>query len=67
MYIIHFITKLGKHSYQKEDGIVRVVFATTALGMAVNFAGLNRTINMRAPQSKTTVRSLVRLEDLQVP
>ena len=38
-------------SMQKEDGIVRVVFATVALGMGVNFVGLNRVIHYGAPSS----------------
>lgn len=38
-------------SMGKEDGIVRVVFATTALGMGVNFAGLNRTFHYGAPRA----------------
>ena len=35
-------------SMSKEAGIVRVVFATTALGMGVNFVGLYSTIHYRA-------------------
>lgn len=35
----------------KESGIVRVVFATTALGMGVNFVGLYSTIHYGAPRS----------------
>ena len=50
----------GTPAYNKEviltsmkdpSGIVRVVFATIALGMGVNFAGLNHTIHYGAPQS----------------
>ena len=33
------------------DGTVRVVFATMALGMGVNFVGLNTTIHYGAPRS----------------
>ena len=36
---------------QKADGIIRIVFATVALGMEVNFVGLNRTIHYGAPAS----------------
>lgn len=36
-------------SMQREDGVVRVVFATVALGMGINFVGLNRTIHYGAP------------------
>ncbi len=36
-------------SMEIEDGTIRVVFATIALGMGVNFAGLNRTIHYGAP------------------
>ena len=35
----------------KPDGTIRVVFATTALGMGVNFAGLCTTIHYGAPRS----------------
>ena len=35
----------------KVDGIVRVVFATSALGMGVDFAGLNTTIHYGAPRT----------------
>ena len=38
-------------SMQREDGVVRVVFATVALGMGVNFVGLNRVIHYGAPSS----------------
>ena len=38
-------------SMTKESGIVRVVFATTALGMGVNFVGLYSTIHYGAPRS----------------
>ena len=38
-------------SMQKEDGVVRIVFATVALGMGVNFVGLNRVIHYGAPSS----------------
>ena len=30
---------------QKPDGVVRVVFATVALGMEINFASLNTTMH----------------------
>ena len=35
----------------KLDGTIHVVFATTALGMGVNFAGLRTTIHYGAPRS----------------
>ena len=38
-------------SMQKEDGIVRVVFATVALGMGVHFMGMNRVIHYGAPST----------------
>ena len=38
-------------SLSKPDGTVRVVFATTALGMGVNFVGLRATIHYGAPRS----------------
>lgn len=38
-------------SMQKSGGIVRIVFATVALGMGVNFVGLNRIIHYGAPSS----------------
>ena len=38
-------------SMEKADGIVRVVFATVALGMGVNFVGLNKIIHYGAPSS----------------
>ena len=38
-------------SMTKESGIIRVVFATTALGMGVNFVGLYSTIHYGAPWS----------------
>ena len=38
-------------SMQKEDGVVRVVFATIALGMGVNFAALNTIYHYGAPRS----------------
>ena len=38
-------------SMSKEDGIVRVVFATMALGVGVNFSGLTSTIHYGAPRS----------------
>ena len=38
-------------SMGKADGTVRVVFATMALGMGVNFVGLCRTIHYGAPRS----------------
>ena len=39
------------NSMSKEDGTVRVVFATSALGMGVDFAGLNATVHYGAPRS----------------
>lgn len=36
---------------QKEDGVVRVVSATVALGIGINFKGLNRVIHYGAPSS----------------
>ena len=38
-------------SLQKEDGVVRVVFATMALGMGVNFAALDTIYHYGAPRS----------------
>ena len=38
-------------SLSKPDGTVRVVFATTGLGMGVNFVGLRATIHYGAPRS----------------
>ena len=38
-------------SMSKPDGTVRVVFATVALGMGVNFAGLNLILHYGAPSS----------------
>ena len=38
-------------SLLKPDGVVRVVFATVALGMGVNFQGINHVIHYGAPQS----------------
>lgn len=38
-------------SMQKADGIIRIVFATVALGMGVNFIGLNRITHYGAPSS----------------
>lgn len=38
-------------SMLNEDGIVRVVFATMALGMGVNFVGLTTTIHYGAPRN----------------
>ena len=38
-------------SMQKADGVVRVVFATVALGMGVDFVGLNSIIHYGAPSS----------------
>ena len=35
----------------EESGVVRIVFATTALGMGVNFVGLYSTIHYGAPRS----------------
>lgn len=37
-------------SLQQKDGVVRVVFATVALGMGVNFSSLNTTIHYGAPR-----------------
>jgi superfamily II DNA helicase RecQ len=36
---------------QVADGVVRVVFATVALGMGVNLVGVHRTIHYGAPSS----------------
>ena len=38
-------------SMQKADGVVRIVFATVALGMGVHFVDLNRIIHYGAPSS----------------
>lgn len=38
-------------SMQKADGVVGIVFATVALGMGVNFVGLNKIIHYGAPAS----------------
>ena len=38
-------------SLSKPDGTIRVVFATTALVMGVNFVGLRATIHYGAPRS----------------
>ena len=38
-------------SMQKADGVVRVVFATVALGMGVNFVGLSNILHYGAPSS----------------
>ena len=38
-------------SMQNADGVVRVVFATVALGMGVNLVGVNRVIHYGAPSS----------------
>ena len=38
-------------SMEKADGIVHVVFATVALGMGVNFVGLNRVLHYGAPST----------------
>ena len=38
-------------SMQNADGVVRVVFATIALGMGVNLVGVNRVIHYGAPSS----------------
>ena len=38
-------------SMQKEDGVVRVVFATIALGMGVNLVGVNTIYHYGAPRS----------------
>ena len=38
-------------SMSKQDGVVRVVFATMALGMGVNFSALTSTIHYGAPRS----------------
>ena len=43
--------ELIMQSMLKTDGIVRVVFATMALGMGVNFMGLSATIHYGAPRS----------------
>ena len=40
------------NNMQSADGIVRVVFATVALGMWVNFVGLNRVIHLLMTTSK---------------
>lgn len=39
------------HSMQKPDGVVRIVFATVALGMGINFAALNTTMHYGAPST----------------
>ena len=39
------------NSMSKEDGTVRVVFASSALGMGVDFAALNTTVHYGAPRS----------------
>ena len=38
-------------SMAKPDGVVRIVFATVALGMGVNLQGLNKIIHYGAPRS----------------
>lgn len=38
-------------SMQEEEGVVRLVFATIALGMGVNFSGLNTIYHYGAPRS----------------
>ena len=38
-------------SMQKADGVVRIVCATVALGMGLNFVGLNRVVHYGAPSS----------------
>ena len=38
-------------SMSQQDGVMRVVFATMALGMGVNFSGLTCTIHYGAPRS----------------
>ena len=38
-------------SMQKEDGVVRVVFATIVLGMGVNLVGLNTIYHYGVPRS----------------
>ena len=43
--------KIIMESLSKEDGIVRAVFATMALGMGVDFSGLNRIIHHGAPRT----------------
>lgn len=43
--------KIIMESLSKEDGIVRAVFATMALGMGVDFSGLNRIIHYGAPRT----------------
>ena len=45
------LLKLISRELVKPDGTVRVVFATTALGMGVNFVGLRATIHYGAPRS----------------
>ncbi len=48
-------------SLTKDDGVVRVVFATMALGMGIDCVGLTQTIRYGAPRSinMTTSRSVV--------
>ena len=50
---IHLLTikKVIFNSMQKPDGVVRVVFATVALGMGINFASLNTAMHYGAPAS----------------
>ena len=39
------------NSIQKDDGVVRLVFATVALGMGVNLVGVNKVVHCGAPAS----------------
>ena len=43
--------KIIMESLSKSDGIVRIVFATMALGMGVNFSGITRIIHYGAPRT----------------
>ena len=52
-------------SMTEEAGIVRVVFATTALGMGVNFVGLYSTIHYGAPRSLDDYFQVVELEEVK--
>ena len=54
MYHAQTLPRIKEHilsSMCSPDGIVRIVFATVALGMGVNFAGLNSVIHYGAPSS----------------
>ena len=51
-------------SMEKADGIVRVVFATVALGMGVNFVGLNF-IMVHLPQLRITFKRVEGQGDLE--